>query len=67
MKTVDLTTDMRPWRAGDAVHVPSSVARDLVKNGEAKNLRPFDPTGGGPSPDAERPKGAYLTKGKRDA
>lgn len=67
MKTVDLTKDMRPWREGDAVHLRDSLARELIKNGEAKNLRPFDPTGAGPSPDIERPKGTYLTKGKRDA
>ncbi|MDO1582425.1 hypothetical protein [Rhizobium oryzicola] len=45
MKTVTLTQDLRPWRAGDDVHLEDVVAQQLVDNGEAENLRPFAPLG----------------------
>ncbi|ANM12052.1 hypothetical protein [Rhizobium sp. N324] len=45
MKTVTLTQDMRPWRDGDDIHVDDKLARSLVENGEAKDLRPFNPAG----------------------
>lgn len=41
MKTVDLTTDISPWRKGDSVPLPDDVADRLVKSGEAENIRPF--------------------------
>lgn len=61
MKTVDLTCDMRPWRAGDAIHLEDELADRLVATGEAENPRPFPP---GSEPRRGRPpKGTYLTKG----
>lgn len=65
MKSVDLTTDMRPWRQGDEIHVPDDVAKRLVDNGEAKNMRPFNPTGAEQSSADERPKSTYQTKGRK--
>lgn len=65
MKTVYLTTDMRPWRAGDEVHVPNEVAERLVRNGEAKNMRPFNPTGAEQPSTDDRPKSSYLTKARK--
>ncbi|MCL6710222.1 hypothetical protein M8R20_24800 [Pseudomonas sp. R2.Fl] len=64
MKLVDLTTDLRPWRKGDSVPLPNDVARTLVDNGEATNMRPFKPGADVASQRGERPKGTYLTKGK---
>ncbi|MBB3297894.1 MULTISPECIES: hypothetical protein [unclassified Rhizobium] len=64
MKLVDLTTDLRPWRKGDSVPLPNDVARTLVVNGEAKNMRPFKPGAHAAPQPVERPKGTYLTKGK---
>lgn len=43
MKTVTLTQDLRPWRAGDDVHLEDEVAARLVASGEAENLRAFRP------------------------
>lgn len=57
MKTVEFTTDMRPWRAGDRVPLPDDVADRLVASEEAKEPRPFG------IPASERPRNAYLTKG----
>ncbi len=39
--TVTLLYDMRPWRAGDDIHVPQELADALLRNGEARDLRPF--------------------------
>lgn len=39
--TVTLTTDVRPWRAGDDIHVEKGLAEMLVERKEAVNLRPF--------------------------
>lgn len=67
MKTVDLTRDMRPWRAGDSVHLPDDLAASLVSNGEAQNLRPFQDepapaaTAAQPARRGRRP--GYMTKG----
>lgn len=44
MFTVTLTQDVRPWRAGDDVHLPETVAKTLIDTGEAKDMRPFKPT-----------------------
>ena len=65
MKTVDLTTDMRPWREGDAVHLPDKVAQQLIDSGEAKNMRPFNPSGTEQPQVVERPRGTYQTKGRK--
>lgn len=43
MKTVTLTQDLRPWRAGDEIHIEDDVAARLIENGEAKNPKPFRP------------------------
>ncbi|HBF30854.1 hypothetical protein [Rhizobium sp.] len=45
MKTVTLTKDLRPWRAGDDIHVEDDVAKSLIASKEAKSMRPFSPTG----------------------
>ncbi len=41
MMTVTLNQDVRPWRAGDDVHLPDEAADALVASGEAGNKRPF--------------------------
>ena len=58
MKLVELTRDLRPWRAGDSALVPDAVADAMVKTGEAQSARPFPP-----QPEVqERPRGSYLTR-----
>jgi hypothetical protein len=59
MKLVELTRDMRPWRAGDSALVPDVVADAMVKAGEAHNARPFPPEADKPAPP---PRGTYLTR-----
>ena len=44
MKSIDLLTDLRPWHAGDTIHVEDDVAQRLVDAKEAENMRPFQPT-----------------------
>ena len=61
MKLVELTRDLRPWRAGDSALVPDMVADARMKAGEAHNARPFPPTAEATDP-AERPRGTYLTR-----
>lgn len=41
MKSVEFTRDMRPWRAGDRVPLPDTVADDVLASGEAINPRTF--------------------------
>lgn len=41
LTTVTLTSDVRPWRKGDDIHIPPALAAALVKSGEATNPRPF--------------------------
>ena len=45
MKTVTLKHDLRPWRAGDDLHLEDALAEALVAAGDAENLRPFAPMG----------------------
>ena len=61
MKLVELTRDLRPWRAGDSALVPDMVADAMVKAGEAHNARPFPHTAE-PADPAESPRGTYLTR-----
>jgi len=49
MKLVDLTRDIRPWRAGDSAALPDDIADRLVGAGEAKNPRPWPPTATAPA------------------
>jgi hypothetical protein len=41
MKQVTLTEDMRPWRKGDRVPLPNTVADELVEKGLAINPEHF--------------------------
>jgi hypothetical protein len=59
MKLVELTRDMRPWRAGDSALVSDALADAMVKAGEAHNARPFPPEADKP---ALPPRGTYLTR-----
>lgn len=66
MRTVTLKTDMRPWRAGDDIHVEDDLASQLVADGEAENMRPFPPGSGDHETAAMHPgkgKRGYKTKG----
>ncbi len=45
MMTVTLKNDMRPWRAGDDIHVSDALADALIAAGDAGDLRPFRPMG----------------------
>lgn len=45
MYSVTLTNDVRPWRAGDTVHVPEGAADALINSGDGKDKRPFRPDG----------------------
>jgi hypothetical protein len=65
MKTVTLKTDMRPWRAGDDVHLPDHVADKLVKDGEAENPRPFSTGYETRAMEPEKGGNTYKTKGQR--
>ena len=56
MKLVELTRDLRPWRAGDSALVPDMVADAMVKAGEAHNARPFPPVAAEATDPAERPR-----------
>ena len=58
MKLVELTRDLRPWRAGDSALVPDMVADAMMKAGEAHNARPFPPV----AEAVEHPRGTYLTR-----
>ncbi|NSX96151.1 hypothetical protein [Agrobacterium vitis] len=40
-----MTADLRPWRAGDEIHVEDDLALKLIGTKEAKNMRPFRPQG----------------------
>lgn len=66
MMTVTLNQDLRPWRAGDAIHIDDDLARKLVADGEARDMRPFNPSGQSYEDRAMRPgegKRGYKTKG----
>ena len=62
MKLVELTRDLRPWRAGDSALVPDAVADAMVGAGEAHNARPFPPPAEASAQVPERPRGSYLTR-----
>ncbi|MGV2188765.1 hypothetical protein ACQZ4Q_08115 [Agrobacterium vitis] len=64
MKTVTLTADLRPWRAGDDIHVEDDLAKRLVSSGEAKDMRPFQPAASYETKvvEAEPAKARYKTK-----
>ena len=67
--TVTLTQDVRPWRAGDKVHVEKGLADLLIERGEATDKETFqteymtkvvDPE---PTPEPAKPaKIFYKTK-----
>ena len=65
MLQVDLTRDLRPWRAGDSPVLQDDVARKLVETGEATNPRPWPPGAVEAAQAAEKPHGRYFTRGKR--
>ncbi len=62
MKLVELTRDLRPWRAGDSALVPDAGADAMVKAGEAHSARPFPPPAEASAEVPERPRGSYLTR-----
>ena len=62
MKLVELTRDLRPWRAGDSALVPDAVADAMVKAGDGHNARPFPPQAGASAQVDERPRWSYLTR-----
>ena len=62
MKLVELTRDLRPWRAGDSALVPDAVVDAMVNVGDAHNARPFPPQAAASAQVDERPRGSYLTR-----
>lgn len=60
MKIVTLTKDLRPWGKGESPVLPDEVADRLVKDGEAKDPRPFPPQDVAP----RKPVGKVLEEGK---
>ena len=66
MMTVTLPADLRPWRAGDDIHIADDLAKSLMASGEAKDMRPFQPAGKTYEDRAMRPgdgRKGYKTKG----
>ncbi len=55
MRMVELTKDMRPWRAGDKVPLADDLADRLVADKEATEAGPFPPAGIGPETTAAPP------------
>lgn len=61
MKTVEFTTDIRPWQRGATAVLPDDVAGRLVASGEAVNPRPFPET----AAEDEPPRKSRLTLPQR--
>lgn len=62
MRLVELTRDLRPWRAGDSALVPQDIAERMVASGEATNMRPYPETVASTPPPAPPRRVGYLTR-----
>jgi hypothetical protein len=71
MKTVEFTTDIRPWQRGAKVALPDDVAARLVASGEAVNPQPFTAAEVEAEDPQKKPKlglperGKYQTKARQ--
>ena len=70
MRIVEMTRDMRPYAKGQDAVLPDDLAAKLLKDGEAKNPRPFPPPDVAPPKDRVATpippvKSRYMTRNKR--
>lgn len=70
MQMVTFTRDMRPYHRGQSVPLPDDVARKMVEDGAADDLRPWPPVQHAAAVETQppkrgpgRPSKLFLTKG----